>query len=426
MGKKSFISVVDKYFKRFQTKKIQVDLLPSNDLKIIIVIPVYNEENISATLDSLFINQDDLSFSVEVITLVNNSEDAKPEIKDQNLATFKELKKLSKTYQIINITLIPVYINNLDQKHAGVGWARKLGMDLALQRFRKINYDGVIVGLDADTTVESNYLNSIYHFFKKTNFNSASIHFEHPVQGNDFDDLHYQQIINYELHLRYYKNSLEFANLPYSYHTIGSAFAVNASSYAKQGGMNRRKAGEDFYFITKLIKGENFGEITKTKVIPSPRISKRVPFGTGRSIYEGINNQKNLLLTYDFKSFELIKNWIELIENKVFKYEFFPVLLRSFMTKDKWIKNHLMILNNTNSDIKYMKLFFSVFDSFWMLKLIHFLRDNHHSNSGLFLNTNALLLKLGYPPIKSTIEQLIFFRNLDKKKGPKPLKISLE
>lgn len=424
MGEKSFISVVDQYFKRFQTKKIQIDLLPSNDLKIIIVIPVYNEENISATLDSLFINQDDLSFSVEVITLVNNSEDAKLEIKEQNLATFKELKKLSQTYQIINITLIPVYINNLDQKHAGVGWARKLGMDLALQRFKKINYDGVIVGLDADTTVESNYLNSIYHFFKKTNFNSASIHFEHPTQGNEFDDFHYQQIINYELHLRYYKNSLKLANLPYSYHTIGSAFAVSASSYAKQGGMNRRKAGEDFYFITKLIKGEKFGEITKTKVIPSPRISDRVPFGTGRSIYEGINNQKNLLLTYDFKSFEAIKNWIELIENKLFNYENFPVLIKTFMSKDKWTKNHLMILNNTNSDIKYMKLFFSVYDSFWILKLIHFLRDNHHSNSSLFLNTNTLLLKLGYPPIKSTIEQLIFFRNLDKKRDLSPLKYS--
>ena len=163
MGEKSFISVVDQYFKRFQTKKIQIDLLPANDLKIIIVIPVYNEENISATLDSLFINQDDLSFSVEVITLLNNSEDAKSEIKEQNLATFKELKKLSQTYQK-KTTLIPVYINNLDQKHAGVGWARKLGMDLALQRFKKINYNGVIVGLDADTTVESNYLNSIYHY----------------------------------------------------------------------------------------------------------------------------------------------------------------------------------------------------------------------------------------------------------------------
>jgi len=423
MGEKSFISVVDQYFKRFQAKKIQIDLLPSNDLKIIIVIPVYNEENISATLDSLFINQDDLSFSVEVITLVNNSEDEKLEIKEQNLATFKELKKLSQTYQK-KTTLIPVYINNLDQKHAGVGWARKLGMDLALQRFKKINYNGVIVGLDADTTVESNYLNSIYHFFKKTNFNSASIHFEHPTEGNEFDDFHYQQIINYELHLRYYKNSLKFANLPYSYHTIGSAFAVSASSYAKQGGMNRRKAGEDFYFISKLIKGEKFGEITKTKVIPSPRISDRVPFGTGRSIYEGINNQKNLLLTYDFKSFEAIKSWIELIENKLFNYENFPVLIKTFLSKDKWTKNHLMILNNTNSDIKYMKLFFSVYDSFWILKLIHFLRDNHHSNSSLFLNTNALLLKLGYPPIKSTIEQLIFFRNLDKKRGLSPLKYS--
>ena len=85
---------------------------------------------------------------------------------------------------------------------------------------------------------------------------------------------------------------MKFANLPYSYHTIGSAFAVSASSYAKQGGMNRRKAGEDFYFISKLIKGEKFGEITKTKVIPSPRISDRVPFGTGRSIMKELTIKK--------------------------------------------------------------------------------------------------------------------------------------
>ena len=96
MGEKSFISVVDQYFKRFQTKKIQIDLLPSNDLKIIIVIPVYNEKNISATLDSLFINQDDLSFSVEVLTLVNNSEDEKLEIKEQNLALLKSSKNYLK------------------------------------------------------------------------------------------------------------------------------------------------------------------------------------------------------------------------------------------------------------------------------------------------------------------------------------------
>ena len=73
---------------------------------------------------------------------------------------------------------------------------------------------------------------------------------------------------------------MKYSNLPYSFHTIGSAFALTASAYTRQGGMNRRKAGEDFYFINKLIKGEIFGEINDTKVIPSPRISDRVPFGT--------------------------------------------------------------------------------------------------------------------------------------------------
>ena len=81
---------------------------------------------------------------------------------------------------------------------------------------------------------------------------------------------------------------MTFAGLPYSYHTIGSAFAVTAKAYARQGGMNRRKAGEDFYFINKLIKGENFGEITNTTVFPSPRTSNRVPFGTGKAIVDAL------------------------------------------------------------------------------------------------------------------------------------------
>ena len=103
---------------------------------------------------------------------------------------------------------------------------------------------------------------------------------------------------------------MKYSNLPYSFHTIGSAFALTASAYARQGGMNRRKAGEDFYFINKLIKGEVFGEINDTTVIPSPRVSNRVPFGTGRAILEGLNTQKDLSLTYDFQSFEVIHSWI--------------------------------------------------------------------------------------------------------------------
>ena len=421
MGKKPFISIVNQYFNRFPFRKINIALEPSNDLKIIVVIPSYNEKNIQPTIDSLFLKQDDFSFNVEVIVLINNSESEIEEIKEQNLLTLKKLQNLSKTYIKSNMHLVPVLIGDLDSKHAGVGWARKLGMDLATQRFRTINFNGTIVGLDADTVVESNYFNSIYSFFLNNNYNAASIHFEHPISGDSFSDIHFKQIIYYELHLRYYKNSLKYSNLPYSFHTIGSAFASTASAYARQGGMNRRKAGEDFYFINKLIKGEIFGEINDTKVMPSPRVSNRVPFGTGRAILEGLNAQKDLSLTYDFQSFKIIYSWINRIENKDFKYENFPDILKAYMGEEIWIKHHTMMLNNTNSHKSYLKLFYNIFDAFWMLKFIHFLRDNYYPNTSLLDNTNALLIKMGYPIMGSITSQLGFFRKLDKKKGHKPL-----
>ena len=421
MGKKPFISIVNQYFNRFPFRKINIALEPSKDLKIIVVIPSYNEKNIQPTIDSLFLKQDDFSFNVEVIVLINNSESEIEEIKEQNLLTLKTLQILSETYSKSNMHLIPVLIGDLDTKHAGVGWARKLGMDIATQRFRTINFNGTIVGLDADTVVESNYLNSIYSFFSNNNFNAASIYFEHPITGDSFSDVHLEQIKYYELHLRYYKNSLKYSNLPYSFHTIGSAFALTASAYARQGGMNRRKAGEDFYFINKLIKGEIFGEINDTKVMPSPRVSNRVPFGTGKAILEGLNTKKDLSLTYDFQSFEVIHSWINRIETKDFKYENFPEILKAYLGEETWIKHHTMMLNNTNSHKSYLKLFYNIFDAFWMLKFIHYLRDNYYPNTRLLDNTNALLIKMNYPIISSIASQLEFLRKLDKKKGQKPL-----
>ncbi len=421
MGKKPFISIVNQYFNRFPFRKINIALEPSKDLKIIVVIPSYNEKNIQPTIDSLFLKQDDFSFNVEVIVLINNSESEIEEIKEQNLLTLKTLQILSETYSKRNMHLIPVLIGDLDAKYAGVGWARKLGMDIATQRFRTINFNGTIVGLDADTVVESNYLNSIYSFFSNNNFNAASIYFEHPITGDSFSDVHLEQIKYYELHLRYYKNSLKYSNLPYSFHTIGSAFALTASAYARQGGMNRRKAGEDFYFINKLIKGEIFGEINDTKVMPSPRVSNRVPFGTGRAILEGLNTKKDLSLTYDFQSFEVIHSWINRIETKDFKYENFPEILKAYLGEEIWIKHHTMMLNNTNSHKSYLKLFYNIFDAFWMLKFIHYLRDNYYPNTRLLDNTNALLIKMNYPIISSIASQLEFLRKLDKKKGQKPL-----
>ena len=336
MDKKSIVSIIDQYFRRFPYRKIEIKDPISLDLKIIVVIPVYNEYNITNTLESIFYNQKKVSFKVEIIALINNSSSASSSVTKTNQNTFNELKLFAHQNKNSQIHLIPIYINDLDPKHAGVGWARKLGMDLALERFKKIGYNGIIAGLDADTTVAENYLYEINHFFINTNNQAASIHFEHPINGYDYNQFNYEQIIYYELHLRYYKNALQYIGFPFAFHTIGSAFALTAKAYARQGGMNRRKAGEDFYFINKLIKGEKFGEINKTMVVPSPRISERVPFGTGRAILDASKNKKDLMLTYDFKSFLILKEWFDMIKNKIYHYLDFPDQKEFFLLKNEF------------------------------------------------------------------------------------------
>ncbi len=52
--------------------------------------------------------------------------------------------------------------------------------------------------------------------------------------------------------------SIEVCGVSHAYHTIGSSMAVRCSAYAKIGGMNRRKAGEDFIFYTNLYPRVDF------------------------------------------------------------------------------------------------------------------------------------------------------------------------
>ena len=73
MVQKSIVSVIDQYFKRFNSRTIKVSHQPLDDLKIIVVVPIYNEEELTPTLESLFLNQVSYSFSVEVIAVVNDS-----------------------------------------------------------------------------------------------------------------------------------------------------------------------------------------------------------------------------------------------------------------------------------------------------------------------------------------------------------------
>lgn len=110
-----------------------------------------------------------------------------------------------------------------------------------------------IASLDADTLVAPGYLTGIIRKFRNSRVAGITLAYAHRYEGEECTEILRQAIIRYELYLRYYQQALEYCGHPYAYTCIGSAFAVRAADYVLQGGMNKRQAGEDFYFIQKLI-----------------------------------------------------------------------------------------------------------------------------------------------------------------------------
>ncbi len=77
--------------------------------------------------------------------------------------------------------------------------------------------------------------------------------------------------------------------------------------------MNRRKAGEDFYFLHKIIPLGEFREVNTTCVIPSSRESDRVPFGTGAAMRKYVASNESTLLTYAPECFYDLKMFFSCI-----------------------------------------------------------------------------------------------------------------
>ena len=415
MEEKSLISIAQTYLNRFPVFPKQLDHVVHESMEICVVIPSYNEPAIIPSLTS--IKNCDLpeNFFVEVVVVINHSKGEDQSIVDQNKKTLNDVKEFNNSLDKESFYFHAINAFDLPPKHAGVGWARKIGMDEALRRFKEINKNGIICCFDADATISKNYLKEVFNAFKNNQYNGASIYFEHPLNGTEFDNEIYEAILSYELHLRYYKNALKYCGVPYAYHTVGSSMAVSASAYAKQGGMNRRKAGEDFYFINKIIALGNYGEINTTNVIPSPRTSDRVPFGTGRAIQEKIMGNRDLDITYSFEIFRVLKKWFDLVINKQeHNHDQFPELVKLFLNKDKWDDTYKMIQSNSASPITFKDRFFKTFDAFWVLKFVHFVKEHYLPDTSLLKNTNELLEELSLNPKDNLNELLSSLRVYDR------------
>lgn len=405
---------VSYYLNRFSLRDQLINDDPHADLGIIVVIPCSNEPNLLASLQSIY-ECVKPQVAVEVIVVVNASEKAATSVIHQNKKTCLEANQWIKQYNTEALKFYLLEENNLPKKHAGVGLARKIGMDEAVRRFQRINNDeGIIVCFDADALCEPNYLIAIQqHFSKHSTSPACSIHFEHPIEGGEFDRKIYDGIIQYELHLRYYKNGLAYAGLPYAFHTIGSSMAVRSIAYQKQNGMNKRKAGEDFYFLQKLIPLGDFTEIKTTKVIPSPRVSDRVPFGTGKAMGDWLDGPKTEMLTYHPQTFIDLKKMVDLIPQFYTELPELPLSIKQFLVTLEIEENLAKIRKNSTSVNHFSKLFFNWFNAFKVLKFTHYARDHYYPDVTVQDGANTLLNYLGNEQEQTLSDLLVRYRKLD-------------
>lgn len=288
-------------------------------------------------------------------------------------------------------------------REGGVGMARKLGMDMALRLF---HYDSpgvkLLFSLDADTRVESNYLSEVRRFFEARKNKSAVVSYAHRLDGDQ--DVQ-AAICCYEIFLRYYTLGLRFARSPYSYHTIGSTMICTADSYAAVRGMNRREAGEDFYFLNKLAKLGDVGKIHGTQVHPSARPSSRVPFGTGRRVIRFLENRQNEYLLYHPGIFMILKQWLEMMcigsdgdtNSLLSRAAAIHPLLASFLERHHFCELWPRIRRNYCRGNDLPRHFHIWFDSFKTLKLVHFLTEEGFPPVDMFKALNDMLGLIGEP-----------------------------
>lgn len=276
-----------------------------------VVIPALVEfASLPPLLSSLCADHTLAASGLVVVFVVNNRDDASDLEKEDNQRTLLHLRAIRDRLPFplgIVDAASPGFC--LPHKDGGVGMARKIGHDLVLPHLAVVA-DPVLISLDADTLVEPGYARTILDHFHSAVAGGAVIPYVHRRGASPRED---EAIIRYELFLRCYVAGLNHAASPYGFHTVGSAMACRVSSYLKCGGMNRRRAGEDFYFLQSLAKTSGVQRVVGTVVHPSPRRSGRVPFGTGRAIGAQLDGNGQAVLFYPADSFRLLQRWLALV-----------------------------------------------------------------------------------------------------------------
>jgi hypothetical protein len=200
--------------------------------------------------------------------------------------------------------------------------------------------------------------------------------------------------------------------------------AVRSSAYQKQGGMNKRKAGEDFYFLQKIIKLGNFTELNRVVVFPASRPSTRVPFGTGKAILDLLQQDQEKWLTYHPSTFEDLKQLVSSVDHlsqasqldAAKLWNTYPAGFQGYIPKETFVDQIVQINQKTSSTDSFRRRFFQWCDGFFAFKYANYARDNHYpplpiTEAASYLLKNSYGISL---PSHQTKDLLMQFRALDQ------------
>ena len=407
---------VEKYLKKYSTGNWKLESRFKNKFDNVIVVPVIAEyNNLRKLLASLLKNDNKHFKRTAIIIVVNNLPDSSDEVKNDNSETLIFLKTLRSNpnrdeslgvqfgKSDLSIGFIDASSTGLEmpKKIGGVGLARKIGMDETLKIF---DYSSpakkIIICLDADCSVVSNYLTAVVDEFNSRNLSGAVVNFEHKIEE---DSATTPAIICYEIFQRYYVLGLKYANSPFAFHTIGSTMLCDYESYIKVEGMNKKKAAEDFYFLEKLAKNLRVENITSTIVYPSSRSSWRVPFGTGQRVERFLSDKQNEYLLYNPLTFDILKKWLEVFNSDrpktsneyLASAKNIHTELCNFLTEQNFSNDWNKILSNSKTLEQLSKQKQKWFDGFRTLKLIHYLRDKAFPQIDMFEALNGIFKRVG-------------------------------
>lgn len=221
-----------------------------------------------------------------------------------------------------------------DEKHQGVGYARKELFDTILKTAAD---NEIIVSLDGDTAFGKDYLASIAgQFAHNPHLSAIAVPYYHPLSGNATTD---RSLLRYEIYMRHYLiNMLQIGN-PYAFTALGSAMALTVGAYKRCGGITPLQGGEDFYLMQKLCKTGKVSVYNKEIMYPLGRPSQRVPFGTGPAVMKTVAEQAVSYPFFATESFQKVRqtyNLFPALYEKDIPTPMTEFLCKQLKTDDVW------------------------------------------------------------------------------------------